>query len=213
METNLIKHYVFIDLENIQPDNLKILFDHPNPIKVFVFVGANQNKIAYDMVIAMQQLAENAEYIKISAIGSNALDFHIAFYIGQSSIQDPKAHFHIISKDKGYDPLIQHLKEKNIWIQRESNLTNIPILKKHHTPINNNEKIMTILKKLSSQKAKPKTVNSLMNSVDSFFGKKLNKEKVILLVNELQRRKYIEIEKNNVSYICHINQNNISKTS
>ncbi len=213
METNLIKHYVFIDLENIQPDNLKILFDHPNPIKVFVFVGANQNKIAYDMVIAMQQLAENAEYIKISAIGSNALDFHIAFYIGQLSIQDPKAHFHIISKDKGYDPLIQHLKEKNIWIQRESNLTNIPILKKHHTPINNNEKIMTILKKLSSQKAKPKTVNSLMNSVDSFFGKKLNKEKVILLVNELQRRKYIEIEKNNVSYICHINQNNISKTS
>ncbi len=205
MENNLVKNYVFIDLENIQPDNLKILFGHP--IKIFVFVGANQNKIAYDMVIAMQQLGENAEYIKISAIGPNALDFHIAFYIGQLSIQDPKAHFHIISKDKGYDPLVKHLQERNIWIQRESDLTNIPILKKYHATINNNEKIMTILKRLSSQKVKPKTVNSLRNSVDSFFGKKLNKEEVVLLVNELQRRKYIEVEQNNISYICYINKN------
>ena len=206
MGTTLVRHYVFIDLENIQPDNLKILFDHPNPIKVFVFVGANQNKIAYEMVIAMQQLGENAEYIKISAIGPNALDFHITFYIGQLSIQYPKAHFHIISKDKGYDSLIKHLQEKSIWIQRNTDLTNIPILKKYHTPINNNEKIMTILKRLSSQKAKPKTVSSLKNSIDSFFGKKLDEEEVALLVNELQRRKYIEIEKNNISYICHINQ-------
>ena len=88
MSTN----YILIDLENVQPKNLEILANHP--FKVFVFVGANQAKVTYNMAAAMQEFGENAKYKKISGNGQNALDFHIAFYIGELSTHDPEAYFH-----------------------------------------------------------------------------------------------------------------------
>ena len=120
MKTN----YILIDLENVQPNNLEILKGHD--FKVIVFVGANQTKISFDLAIAMQSLGSTAEYIKIDGNGPNALDFHIAFYIGQISAIDNNCYFHIISKDSGFDPLIRHLKSKKIYAQKEK------ILLKYH---------------------------------------------------------------------------------
>ena len=112
---------MLIDYENVQPKNLEILENHP--FKVFVFVGANQVKVPFDLAVAMQSLGKGAKYIKISGNGPNALDFHIAYYIGELASQDPKGYFHIISKDTGFDPLIKHLKTKNIRVLRENNVS------------------------------------------------------------------------------------------
>ncbi|MDW8145182.1 MAG: hypothetical protein RMJ48_02595 [Roseiflexaceae bacterium] len=51
--------------------------------------------------------------------------FHIAFYLGVLAVRD-----HIISKDAGYDPLIQHLRAKNITAHRCEDVLDIPIIKK-----------------------------------------------------------------------------------
>ena len=105
-------NYVLIDFENVQPKNLEILYHHS--FKVLVFVGANQTKVPFDLASAMQALGESAQYIKISGNGKNALDFHVAFYIGELTAKEPGAYFHIISRDTGFDTLIKHLKsEKN----------------------------------------------------------------------------------------------------
>lgn len=82
-------NYVLIDLENVQPSSLAGLeaeFFH-----VLIFVGANQAKIAFELASAIQRLGERARYIKISGNGSNALDFHIAYYIGRLAQEDPTA--------------------------------------------------------------------------------------------------------------------------
>jgi hypothetical protein len=86
---------VLIDLENVQPESLSAL--HHEHFKVIVFVGATQTKLPFDLVAAMQLMGEKAEYVKISSSGSNALDFHIAFYIGQLAAQDSSAYFHVVS--------------------------------------------------------------------------------------------------------------------
>ncbi|NIA27393.1 MAG: hypothetical protein GWP02_04995, partial [Desulfobulbaceae bacterium] len=99
-------NYVLIDFENVHPKNLELLTKHP--FKVFVFVGASQTKVPFDLADSMQFLGNDARYIKISGNGQNALDFHIAYYIGELAGKDADAQFHIISKDKGFDPLIQH---------------------------------------------------------------------------------------------------------
>ena len=52
----------------------------------------------------------------------NALDFHIAFHVGQIAGTDPQGFFHIISKDKGYDPLLAHLKEAGIQGARSESI-------------------------------------------------------------------------------------------
>ena len=104
MKTN----YVLIDYENVQPEAMAVL--NEEHFKVIVFVGANQAKVSFDVASALQQMGERAEYVRISGNGSNALDFHIAFYIGQLAAREPDAYFHIVSKDTGLDPLVQHMK-------------------------------------------------------------------------------------------------------
>ena len=94
-----------------------------------VFVGANQSKISYDLAAQPQRLGANASYVKIASNGSNALDFHIAYYIGQLAASDPDAYFHIISKDAGFDSLIAHLKTKKIFAVRSRDIGDIPIVK------------------------------------------------------------------------------------
>ena len=89
-------NYVLIDFENVQPKNLEILASHP--FKVFVFVGENQTKVPYELAAAIQTLGANAKYIKISGNGQNALDFHIAYYVGDLAAMNPEANFHIITR-------------------------------------------------------------------------------------------------------------------
>jgi len=198
MESRLPTNYVLIDFENVQPKNLEILAKHP--FKVLVFVGANQAKVPFDLATAMQALGENARYIKISGNGQNALDFHIAYYIGELSQQDEKAYFHIISKDTGFDPLIKHLKSRKIKIQREKDLGEIPILR-ISSATTNDEKIQAIVKNLSGRgHSKPRKVKTLANTINSLFTENLSEGELSTLIKTLQSKKYIVINEGNVTY-------------
>lgn len=191
-------NYVLIDYENVQPKNLEILANHP--FNVFVFVGANQTKVPYDLAAAMQNLGDSASYIKISGNGQNALDFHIAFYIGQLSLEDPKGYFHIISKDKGFDPLLRHLRDKKVNAHRHKDLAEISVLRMSHAT-NNNEKIDAITKNLAGRgQSRPRKVRTLANTINSLFTKKLQENELMALVKELETRKYIIINQDKVSY-------------
>jgi diadenosine tetraphosphate (Ap4A) HIT family hydrolase len=191
-------NYVLIDFENVHPKNLELLTKHP--FEVFVFVGASQTKVPFDLADSMQLLGTSARYIKISGNGQNALDFHIAFYVGELAGKDPDAHFHIISKDKGFDPLIQHLKGRGIRIQREKDLAEIPVLR---VPIStsDDEKILAIVKNLGGRgQSRPRKVKTLENTINTLFTKKLDKSELASIVQELQKRKLIVVKQGNVSY-------------
>ena len=191
-------NYVLIDFENVQPKNLEILTNHP--FKIFVFVGANQTKVPFDLAKVMQDFGDNAKYVKISGNGNNALDFHIAFYIGQLSLQDPEGYFHIISKDTGFDPLINHLRTRKIRIQREKDLAEIPVLR-ISSATDNDEKITAIIKNLAGRgQSRPRKIKTLANTINSLFTKKLEEDALMSLIKILKERKYIVINKDNVSY-------------
>jgi hypothetical protein len=107
----------------VQPASLEALAaDH---FRLKVFVGATQSKLPFNLVTAIQRMGERAEYIKIAGVGPNALDFHIAYYIGRIACDEPEAFFHVISKDTGFDPLIQHLKDRKIFCGRWQSLEDI----------------------------------------------------------------------------------------
>ena len=95
-------NYVLIDFENVQPRNLGILADHP--FQVLVFIGANQTRVPRNVAVAMQSLGKKAQYVEIDGSGPNALDFHIAYYIGELAATDPAGSYFVISRDKGFDP-------------------------------------------------------------------------------------------------------------
>ena len=120
-------NYVLIDYENVQPEAMTGLCEEH--FKVLVFVGEHQSKVTFEVASALQRMGSRAEYIKITGNGKNALDFHIAYYLGQIALREPEAFFHIISKDSGFDPLIQHLKAHKICACRSNDVGEIPILK------------------------------------------------------------------------------------
>ncbi len=190
--------YVLVDFENVQPRNLELLKEHP--FRVLVFIGANQTKFPRHFVVAMQALGEQADYVEIAGSGPNALDFHIAYYIGELSAREPDAHFHIISKDRGFDPLIQHLRGRKIRVRRESDLAEIPELRIPDTT-SRDEQIDAIVKNLRQRgHSRPRKVRTLQNTINTLFTKKLEQEELDAIIEELRKRKLIIVKQNNVSY-------------
>ena len=201
-------NYVLIDLENIQPEHLSVLAGQN--FKVLVFVGQNQSKLSFDLVSAIQHLGKNAEYIKIQGNGPNALDFHIAFYIGRFSAENSDSHFHIISKDKGFDPLIKHLESKKIPVHRHKDVSEIPLPKptsatkkasaqgsKSANPALQEERLRKIVEFLIARgNAKPRKLKTLSNSINSFFKKSLGENELNALVAELVKRGVVIVSNN-----------------
>ncbi|MEO6264943.1 MAG: PIN domain-containing protein [Luteimonas sp.] len=119
-----MKHnFVLVDFENVQPQNLGLLKAGPFHIKVFL--GASQSRITLELARALQEFGSDAEYVQVTGNGSNALDFHIAFYIGRLSAAHPDADFTIVSKDTGFDPLVRHLATLGIACRRVKAVTDI----------------------------------------------------------------------------------------
>lgn len=191
-------NYVLIDYENVQPKNLEILKGHEFIVKVFV--GSKQTRISIELATALQAFGDKAEYIQIEGNGPNALDFHIAYYMGKIAAEDPEAFFHIISKDTGFDPLVRHLKAKKIRAYREKDIAEIPILKISNTK-SKSERVDAIVDFLKSRgTAKPRKVKTLSNSIKSLFMQKLENGELSELLEELVKRKVVIIDDTKVSY-------------
>ncbi|MEX2496433.1 MAG: PIN domain-containing protein [Woeseia sp.] len=191
-------NYILIDLENVQPKNLELLSKHP--FKVFVFCGANQTKLPTDLVTAMQDLGSNGRYVRISGNGRNALDFHIACYAGELAARDPEGYFHIISKDTVFDTLIQHLKGRNINIQREKDLAEIPVLRMTKAA-SDDDKIAAIVKNLEGRgQSRPRKLKTLHNTINTLFTRKLEHSELASLIEQLKKLRYITVQEGRVSY-------------
>jgi hypothetical protein len=145
-------------------------------------------------------MGEKTEYIKIDSNGPNALDFHIAFYIGQLAAQDPGTYFHIVSKDTDFDPLVQHLKGKRIPAYRTKDVRDIPSVKAIDSkPLS--EKLVIIIDYLQRRgAAKSRVTNALSNTINSLFRKQILESGLASLLKELQKQGTIKINGTKISY-------------
>ena len=194
MKTN----YVLIDYENVQPKNLSVLAEDHFRIKVFV--GSTQTKIPLELASAMQSLGSRAEYVRISGSGPNALDFHVAYYIGRIAAMEPDAFFHIISKDTGFDPLIVHLKDNGIFSKRSATLDAIPVLR-NLSAATRDEQVEAVIAKLKGMpKSRPQKDKTLRTMISAWFGKKLDEAGLDRIVNELAKREAIILDNGKVRY-------------
>jgi hypothetical protein len=200
-------NYVLIDFENVQPQSLDHLAGEH--FKVFVFVGASQ-KLTVDFAASLQRLGPRAEYIQISGNGSNALDFHIAYYMGQLAAADHVACFYIVSNDSGFAPLIQHLKAKGMFARKVKAVTHIPrdgasaetARAAASPPKSPAERLQSILTKLQQPTfTKPGTDKALRNVIRTLLQKEqLTEEEIEGHVQELVTQGYLSISGTKVTY-------------
>ena len=193
MRTN----FVLIDSENVKPEYLERL-EHEH-FRVVVFVGAKLNRLDFSIVNAVQALGSNGSYVKVNSHGPNALDFHIAYHIGKLSAAHPDAYFHIISKDKGFDPLIEHLKDQKILCARSESVLEIPLVKSTDKLRPRQRAADFYEKRIAPGKARPATVKSLQSAILAHH-KTLSGEEVAEVLAALTAAGHVVINGKKVAY-------------
>ncbi len=190
--------YIFIDFENVQPKDLALL--KGRDYRVMIFIGATQAKLPTEFAMAVQALGAAAEYVQIDGSGRNALDFHIAYYLGCASVDGSAGESFVISKDTGFDPLMRHLKAKGISCRRLSSIGEIPGLREAAIKPTS-DPIQRIIANLSKRAAaKPRTVKTLRSSMKHLLGEQGTEEAVNRLVGELERLNAVKITDGKVTY-------------
>ena len=174
--------FVFVDFENVQSFDLGSLDSNT---KVYIFVGRQQKKIPFELVTSAQKRGGAIEWIQISGQGRNALDFHIAYYLGELNQTTPKdVRFTVLSKDTGYDPLIQHLSEFGRQCKRINSLKEITSYTKEELEDPNTEAVIQNLKKIQKPR-RPRTRNTLSKHVSHVLRGKVSPEEAAGIIDNL----------------------------
>jgi hypothetical protein len=200
-------NYVLIDFENVHVKSLALLAaDH---FKVHVFLGPNHTKLPSDLVLAMHELGARGKYVRLAAQGKDALDFHIAYYLGALAAADPEGFFHIISKDTGFDPLIRHLKDKKVFAARSESVEGMPCFqlaaKAAASGDSKSADVIAGLVKLvvddliKRKAAKPRKLVTLRSTVLARIGQ-TNAGMLDAVIAALLRQGYVTTEGDKVSY-------------
>ncbi|ALF88740.1 MULTISPECIES: PIN domain-containing protein [Ralstonia solanacearum species complex] len=112
---NGTKKLLLIDLENKHKVDLSPLDES---YRAIIFVGANQNPPKASKKPATAHRFKRVDFLKISGAGKNALDFHIAFELGRTFETAPDTQCFVLSGDKGFDPLLNHLNSNGMSCRR-----------------------------------------------------------------------------------------------
>ena len=202
-----MSYILLLDYENLQPADLSPLQNEAT--KVFIFVGAKQKKLPTNFAISAQSLGKDVEYVKIVRSGKNALDFHIAFYLGRLAERTPKLRFIVVSNDSGFDPLISHLRGQGLSVRRTASLSETASAgspkhtsNKHpsYKHPSNKKKLAAIVANLRARgAARPRKRQTLENSIAQLM-KSLSAQERRDLIQGLCDQGYLAIENETVTY-------------
>ena len=117
-------HYLLVDYENVKRLNPALLAsgDH----HVILFLGPQEAKLPVELVLAMERLGPRGQYVRLQTRGPNALDFLLCHHLGTLTARAPRARFHVLSRDTGFDPLLAHLCALGYHCVRVATLEELP---------------------------------------------------------------------------------------
>jgi hypothetical protein len=120
--------HILVDYENVQPSAADIALVRGEDLRLAIFRGPGQMKYSADVAEAWQPLGANVSFIHCAKAGRNAVDMHIAFYLGarvataQGDGGAERARFVIVSKDTDFDPLLMYIRAQGFDATRVSSI-------------------------------------------------------------------------------------------
>ena len=162
-------------------------------------------------------MGASAKYIQCSVTQKNAADFLLSYHLGRLVEADPKAYFHIISKDTGFDSLVTHLRDAKHKVYRHVDICEITVVEKQtnvlqtqtnvlqkptnalqkNTWVSHSDKVIENLKGRGA--SKPRKVKTLKSTIHNLIksDSDANADKVF---NALVRRQVVIVDGEKVSY-------------
>ena len=121
---------IFVDYENVSIKGLSGIENLSEDSVVYLFYSENTAHLPMATVATLNNSKAEMKYI-LTKVGKNALDFILSSMIGyvmkDSTEEDI---FYIISKDKGFDVLVDYWKRENRIVKVITSISQIPIKKK-----------------------------------------------------------------------------------
>ncbi|HUZ18109.1 MAG TPA: PIN domain-containing protein [Spirochaetia bacterium] len=193
-----MKTILFIDYENFQTLTLDTI--DPTSTEVWFFVGETQNKLPFSLVESSQRFGASLKWIKIEGTGKNNLDFHIVYELGRISAgESPSPEVYILSKDKGYDAVINYAKRFNMRVRRIVNASQMPSSTVSAPQSKYTESAVANLGKIPTAR-RPRTRSSLEKHLRSAFQGKIPAEDVATIIEELFVDESITEKNNRIHY-------------
>ncbi len=186
---------LLVDFENVHQVDLARLDEHFN---VIIFVGLVQKTIPIELVMSAQKLGSRVEWQRVEGNGSNALDFYIACHLGRVLEKSPTQHCIVLSKDKGFDPLLRHLNKNGLKCKRINSLLELePESAAAEEP--NYKRVLDLLTK-SEKKSRPRKRATLSQHISSMFQKNIAQSDIDRIIDILFANKMISESNNTITY-------------
>jgi hypothetical protein len=192
-----MERVLLVDFENIQAVNLEQIEE--GTYRVCVFVGELQNKIPLELVRSAQRLGGRLEWLKVDGTGRNALDFHIAYYLGLQVERNRGGEYIILSKDKGFDPLVRYVTKQNVKCRRINSIMEIVSARKVREHDQDYRKTIENLRKIERGK-RPRKRNTLRQHVKALLGKSATEERLNEIIDQLFIEGFVSEENGVVTY-------------
>lgn len=186
---------LLVDFENVQQLDLSRL---DNNFNVIIFVGSSQKSIPIELVASAQKLGNRVEWLRVEGSGSNALDFYIACQLGRVIEKSPSLHCVVLSKDKGFDPLLRYLNKSGLKCRRINSLLELePKSATIEEP--NYKRVFDLLSK-SEKKARPRKRATLSQHILSMFQKNIAQSDIDRIIDILFANKMISETNSTITY-------------
>lgn len=207
-------HFVFVDFENI--NNVDLAGIGGKSARIALLIGQTSKRPDWSLTQQIHRHASQVELVEAGVSGRNALDLVLAYRLGHTASQHPGAAFHIVSKDKDFDPLISHLRNQGVNVVRHDAFAALPFLtsairptkvmpsttKTTGTAAKPDERLEKLIDRLQNKpKARPVRRKTLLSHINAFFGHKLSPSELDDIVDQLITRRVIAMnEKDRVEY-------------
>ena len=150
------KTKIYVDFENVKLKGLEGLDELTEKDTLYLFYSKNAEALTVPIYESIKNSKANIETIECTT-GSNAMDFVISTLLGSHvKTDEEKTKYFIVSKDKGYQAIIDYWKEydiKRILNLKQVNNENLEVIEE--IPIKKN-KTQTQKKKVTTKAKQPK---------------------------------------------------------
>lgn len=177
---------LLVDFENVQQVELSRLDDG---FRVIIFVGQSQKNVPIELVTAAQKMGSRIEWMKVSGDGRNALDFIIACHLGRVYERAPRPDCIILSRDKGFDPLMKYLTGAGMKCRRVNSLLELnPAATAAEEP--NVKRVVEVLGR-SEKRSRPRKRRTLAQAIAAMFQKQLSRQDIDRIIDALMAQKLV----------------------
>lgn len=201
-------NHVLVDFENVHEIDLGLV--GAKSVSFILLLGAQQKRLDVEVVEKLMEHASSVQLVRLTSNGRNALDFALAYYLGHAAAGDPAARFHIVSKDTGFDPLIEHLRSRRLRVWRHVDFSTLALSSKVPSPAPDlaesdaatDELFGRALEHLRQHpKNRPKRTQTLERHLLALSGKGTTAGEIAKLIERLRSGGYVAIdEKGAVTY-------------